>query len=452
MAEQNDEGEQKADLDWLYRRGPEEAPDPLAGRPARVTSTFNRADVQRHEQEFLAERARRQAQQQARPAQVQPGGSAQYASRGQQPGGYGAANAVPRHAGSGPTGGGNGAPPRRPVPAPVPATQPPRRRRPRHPVRNFFRTFFIVLLAWLVYTVAVPVRAFASMPQVDWEPAAAGRPSQQPGTAILLVGSDSRENLTEAQKAALGTGDAEGQRTDTIMILYTPPWGGRSVLISVPRDSYVTIPGYGRNKINAAYSFGGAPLLTQTIEGATGLRMDGYMEIGFAGFADMIDAVKGVQVCLDEPMADPLANIDLPAGCQTLNGDNALGYVRHRYGDPEGDLGRAKRQREVIAKVGKKVMSPTTVANPVRWWNVNEALSKAITRGKDMGPGVALGAGRGMVSVAGGKGLTLQVPVSNSSGWSDDGQSVVIWDSARASRMFGLLAQGDTKDMDQFAS
>ncbi|MCT2988938.1 LytR family transcriptional regulator, partial [Propionibacterium freudenreichii] len=279
-----------------------------------------------------------------------------------------------------------------------------------------------------------------------------GRPSQQPGTAILLVGSDSRENLTEAQKAALGTGDAEGQRTDTIMILYTPPWGGRSVLISVPRDSYVTIPGYGRNKINAAYSFGGAPLLTQTIEGATGLRMDGYMEIGFAGFADMIDAVKGVQVCLDEPMADPLANIDLPAGCQTLNGDNALGYVRHRYGDPEGDLGRAKRQREVIAKVGKKVMSPTTVANPVRWWNVNEALSKAITRGKDMGPGVALGAGRGMVSVAGGKGLTLQVPVSNSSGWSDDGQSVVIWDSARASRMFGLLAQGDTKDMDQFAS
>ncbi len=166
----------------------------------------------------------------------------------------------------------------------------------------------------------------------------------------------------------------------------------------------------------------------------------------------MIDAVKGVQVCLDEPMADPLANIDLPAGCQTLNGDNALGYVRHRYGDPEGDLGRAKRQREVIAKVGKKVMSPTTVANPVRWWNVNEALSKAITRGKDMGPGVALGAGRGMVSVAGGKGLTLQVPVSNSSGSSDDGQSVVIWDSARASRMFGLLAQGDTKDMDQFAS
>ncbi|MDK9332339.1 LytR family transcriptional regulator, partial [Propionibacterium freudenreichii] len=119
MAEQNDEGGQKADLDWLYRRGPEEAPDPLAGRPARVTSTFNRADVQRHEQEFLAERARRQAQQQARPAQAQPGGSAQYVSRGQQPGGYGAANAVSRHAGSGPTGGGNGAPPRRPVPAPV---------------------------------------------------------------------------------------------------------------------------------------------------------------------------------------------------------------------------------------------------------------------------------------------------------------------------------------------
>lgn len=425
MATRKDEGEQKADLDWLYRRGLQESPDPLADRQARVTNTFNRADVQRHEQEFLDER-RARADAQARQAQQ---------------------NRLAQQQSVQPA----AAPPQPPRPAALPAAEPPRPHK-RHRVRRTLRTLGILLLAWVLYTVFVPVRALATMDQIAWEPSSSTRPDAQPGTAILLVGSDSRDDLTEAEKAALGTGDAAGQRTDTIMILYTPTFGGRSVLISVPRDSYVSIPGYGQGKINAAYSYGGATLLTETVEAATGLRMDGYMEIGFAGFADIIDAVNGVDVCLDEAMVDPLANIDLPAGCQTLDGANALGYVRHRYGDPDGDLGRAARQRDVISKVGKKMLAPSTVINPVRWWQVNDSLSSALTRGEGMGPLVALGAARGLMGVATGDGLTLQVPISDPAGWSDDGQSVVIWDSAKASQMFGLLAEGETDDMDQFAS
>jgi len=213
----------------------------------------------------------------------------------------------------------------------------------------------------------------------------------------------------------------------------------------------VSIPGYGMGKINAAYSYGGPQLLTETVEQATGLRIDGYMEVGFAGFADIVDAVGGVDVCLDEPMADEKANIDLPAGCQTLGGSDALGYVRHRYGDAEGDLGRARRQREVISQIAGKLKSPSTVLNPVKWWRINMSMSGAISRGEDMGV-LTMGAmARGVLSVAGGSGTSLQVPLETAEGWSDDGQSVVIWDSERASAMFQELSEGDTSNIDQYA-
>ena len=112
-------------------------------------------------------------------------------------------------------------------------------------------------------------------------------------------------------------------------------------MVSIPRDSYVEIPGYGSDKINAAFVEGGAPLLAQTVEQATGLRMDHYAEIGFDGFAVMVDAVGGVTMCPAEPIDDPLAGINLPAGCQELDGRSALGYVRYachpaRRSGPDG--------------------------------------------------------------------------------------------------------------------
>ncbi len=125
------------------------------------------------------------------------------------------------------------------------------------------------------------------------------------------------------------------------------PGGGKPALISIPRDSYLEIPGEGRNKVNAAFAIGGPALLVATLEDATGLRIDGYVEIGFGGFASVVDSLGGVEMCLPKALADEKAHIDLPAGCQTLDGANALGYVRARYSDPRGDLGRAERQTTV---------------------------------------------------------------------------------------------------------
>lgn len=444
MAGSKDESGRREDLDWLYHRAPG---DETAQQGPPATNISNDADIRRREQAFLEQHRRRQADQASQAgsrqaASWQQGGWAQAGGQARQA----PARAVP------PT----RREPREPVapalPAPVTRRRGLRGPRRRRPVRRAVRVFLVLTLAWLLFTVFAPIHAWNSMKTIDWEPSYSGRVGKQPGTAILLVGSDSREGLSEEEEAELGTGEAEGQRTDSIMLLYTPPTG-ESVLISIPRDSYVTIPGYGRSKINAAYSYGGATLLTETVEEATGLRIDGFMEVGFAGFADIVDAVGGVDVCLDEPMSDEKANIDLPAGCQTLDGPNALGYVRHRYGDSEGDLGRARRQREVIAQIATKLKTPLTVLNPVRWWSINSAMGGAVSRGKGMGVITMAQMARGILSVSGGSGTSLQVPLETADGWSDDGtESVVIWDSDRASAMFQELSQGDTSNISQYAS
>ena len=104
------------------------------------------------------------------------------------------------------------------------------------------------------------------------------------------------------------------------MVLHMPSNGGRPVLISLPRDSYVPIPGHGYDKINAAYAYGGPRLLAETVQNVTGLRIDHFMSIGFGGFVRVVDAIGGVRLCLKAPLVDPAAGLHLHKGCQTLNG------------------------------------------------------------------------------------------------------------------------------------
>ena len=120
----------------------------------------------------------------------------------------------------------------------------------------------------------------------------------------------------------------------------------------------------------------------QTVEQNTGLRVDAYVEIGFGGFVNIIDALGGIEMCLPKAIKDQDSHLDLPKGCQNLDGTNALGYVRMRKADPRGDLGRVERQREMLAAVAKKAASPATVINPVRYWNLCNAATQAVTLGR----------------------------------------------------------------------
>lgn len=319
-------------------------------------------------------------------------------------------------------------------------------RRPRRP-RRWGRRIGIALLALVVYLVAVPVIAWSGLGHADYAPSG-DRPADQPGTLLLLAGSDSREGLTDQQRRDLGTGSEGGNVADTIMLLYMPP-SGRPALISVPRDSYLAIPGHGRNKINASFALGGPKLLTATVEQATGLRVDGFLELGFGGFVGIIDALGGIEQCPTYDIDDDWAHLSIKKGCQTMDGVTALKYVRMRHADPLGDLGRVQRQRGMVTAVAKKAMSPWVVLNPVTYWQLNRAGAAALTAGAGTGLLQIAPAALAFWSISRGDGLTLTVPVSDPDLDTPVG-SAVEWDKAKSARLFALIARGDAAGLDQF--
>ncbi|MDQ3827053.1 MAG: LCP family protein [Actinomycetota bacterium] len=222
-----------------------------------------------------------------------------------------------------------------------PAAAPRARRRPGRVVALACAIVVLAVLCLAVYIgrSIQPVDALADYP---------GRLAATAGTNWLIVGSDSRAGLTAQQEARLTTGDeaaAGGNRTDTIMLMHIPAFtsGGQVTLVSLPRDSSVPLAGHGRVKLNATFAFGGPTLLVKTVEQVTGLHIDHYAEIGFAGFASLVDDVGGVQMCPTEPINDPLAGLNIAAGCQVFDGPKALGYVRTRH-SPRGDLDRVVRR------------------------------------------------------------------------------------------------------------
>ncbi|MFC8502545.1 LCP family protein [Pedococcus sp. NPDC057267] len=295
----------------------------------------------------------------------------------------------------------------------------------------------VLVVAWVAFMVWVPFHAWGSVHRVDASPTGT-QPPQTKGYDYLLVGSDSRAGLTAAQKKALTTGSADGQRTDSIILVHVPSDGGKPAFISIPRDSFVPIPGHRSNKINAAYSMGGPKLLEETVEQATGLRLDGYVEIGFGGFAGVVDAVGGVDICVPFNMDDPHAGINLKKGCQTLNGPNALGYVRARYSDPRGDIGRAERQRQFLGAIMRKALTPSTVLVPTRYYNFSMAAGQGLTVDQDTSLQDVVRVLQAMRAISKGEGLSLVVPLS-SVNYPTYAGSAVKWDTPRAKKLFTML-------------
>jgi LCP family protein required for cell wall assembly len=321
-------------------------------------------------------------------------------------------------------------PPQQPS-GPPPRSRRPRKRRRIRPLRVVGALLLVMLLvvggtAWWVDSNINRIDALS-----DYE----GRIGNTSGTNWLLVGSDSRAGMSaeDGERYAAGDLSEGGARTDTIIVVHVPTFGGKPTMVSIPRDSYVPIPGYGEGKINSAFAFGGPQLLQQTVEGATGMRMDHYMEIGFGGFGKIVDAVGGVELCPDEPIDDPMAGLNVEAGCQEMDGPTALGYVRTRYTSANGDLDRVERQREFLGAVVSKVGSFGTLVNPFRVFPLVNAFSDALT--VDEGDHVWHLARLALGMVRGADQQT--VPVG---GFADtDAGSVVLWDDAAAEDLFSGL-------------
>ncbi|WP_078972890.1 LCP family protein [Streptomyces sp. MMG1533] len=273
------------------------------------------------------------------------------------------------------------------------------------------------------------------------------RPPQGKGTTYLIVGSDSRDGLSEQARKDLHTGSAGGGRTDSMMLLHTGAHG--TTMVSLPRDSWLTLPPYvdpdtgkhyrpSKNKLNAAYSLGGPRLLIRTIELNTGVRIDHYAEIGFAGFVGVVDAVGGVEMCLDRDIKDPKSGENLAKGCHNLNGTEALAFVRQRHQEAQGDLGRSRNQRKFLSALARKAAAPGTALDPFRTYPALSAGLDTLVVDKGMELPTLVSLFRAMSSVSGGHGKQLNVPVSDL-GFSTSKGSAVKWDTAKARRLFTEL-------------
>lgn len=315
------------------------------------------------------------------------------------------------------------------------------------------RRFALILLVLVLLFVGVGLGTWfwASSKITKVGPLAdyAGRPAQGVGTNWLVVGSDSRSNVTAQQKVQYHLGSDQGQRTDTIMLLHYG--AGGPDLVSIPRDSYVTIPGYtdpagrthgaSKNKVNAAYDFGGAPLLVQTVELATGVRIDHYLEIGFLGVVDVVDSVGGVHLCLGVPVKDGYSGADLPAGCQTLDGQQSLALIRSRYSLANSDISRMANQQKFVAGLVHSVLRPGVLLNPFTLYPFlsSSLASTAVDDGTGLSSLVELG--RHASPLADGKATAGTVPIANENHPVSGVGSTVQWDSAKARQVFAAIGQ-----------
>lgn len=293
-----------------------------------------------------------------------------------------------------------------------------------------------VLAVLLLLVVGFGIYLDTQMTRVDALPTYEGSASS--GTNWLIIGSDSRAGLSDTAAQQLSTGEVDGSRTDTMMLVHVGGFGGQTSLTSLPRDSILAIPGHGRGRLNSAYSIGGPQLLVQTVEQNADIEIDHYAEIGFEGFAGMVDAIGGVNMCLDQAIDDPKAGIDLPAGCQELDGPNALGFVRTRA-FPNADLQRIQNQRKFLSALISEASSPTVLFNPFRI--IPFANSAIATLTVDHGTHVwnLASLGFAMRSLSGGSGVTTTVPIDLSSSVSGG----VVWNKKKSGEFFDAIRNDD---------
>lgn len=280
------------------------------------------------------------------------------------------------------------------------------------------------------------VSAFENLDE-DRRPAKANNDSLN----FLLAGTDAARN--GQRTTGKGREGASG-RADTIMIVHLTADRKHAYLISIPRDSWVDIPGYGMNKINASFSLGGPALYIQTVEQLTGLRMDHYAAIDWAGFKALTNALGGVEMTFEEETI--LANGDtLPAGTQTLNGEEALLYVRDRKHLPNGDFDRAKRQQNFMRALMKQTMSRDTLTDIGKLNNVLNAIVSNLDVDKGFSNGEMRDLAKQLTGIRPSSVEFMTVPTDDPRTGMIEGQSVVFLDEEKLGSLFESVRKDKTQ-------
>jgi LCP family protein required for cell wall assembly len=273
-------------------------------------------------------------------------------------------------------------------------------------------------------------------------------------TTFLLVGSDARTGMTkkEMRRLHVGTQDTTaGRRADTMLLVQVSAERGAVRVVSLPRDSYVTIPAHTaqdgtevperRNKLNAAYAFGGPPLAVGTVERSTGVRVDHYLEIDFVGFVRLVDAVGGVDVCSPTRLRDRKAGLRLPKGTTQVDGETGLAYVRARNLDARADLGRVERQQRFLAAMASRVTSRDVLLDPRALIRFLDAALSAVRADHELTEGQMVELGTRLRHVSGGDISFRTVPVADPSYRSRTAGSVALWDETAATELFTAMRE-----------
>lgn len=283
-----------------------------------------------------------------------------------------------------------------------------------------------------------------------------GRPHGSKGMNFLLVGTDGRDGLGHGQKQLYHLGGTPCHCTDTIMLVHVSADRQRASIVSIPRDSYVRLPGARRGpvrgaaaaaaaavthpaKINEAYADGGPKLTVRTVEQMTGVHIDHYIEVDFVSFMKTVDVIGGVPVCTTTPLKDPFTGLDLPVGTTTLNGGQALQYVRSRHIDGAADLGRMQRQQRFLAQVIHRITSGDTLRDPVKLSSVAGTVLGSVRADQGLRPTDLIGLARGMKGFSPSSSEFVQVPLSNAGFYVPGVGSTVKWDERKAGRLWASI-------------
>ena len=343
-------------------------------------------------------------------------------------------------------------PPRRPLP------ESPRLRQPdRHAKRQRNLMFASGIMSVVVLLASGGAWAFTDYISGKLQKVDAGIEGHSgPSGAmnILLVGADRREGLTRKEQNELHLGHDAGQRTDTIMLMHVSKNHDSVSVVSLPRDSYVDIPGHGKNKINSAYSpqaykDGGAKLTVKTVEQNTGVQIDHYVEVNFLGVLKIVDALGGVEICTPTPLRDKASGINLSAGKHLLDGKQSLMYVRTRHTYANQDLGRVEAQQKFMSALLNKAISTGTLTNPARLTRFLNTSLAAVRADSGFTTQAIRQLAASMSGVSTDSVAFTTVPVGNANFNAPGVGSSVLWDKAQAGALFGKVKNDQPIAADQ---
>jgi LCP family protein required for cell wall assembly len=259
-----------------------------------------------------------------------------------------------------------------------------------------------------------------------------GTPSSGPVT-ILVAGIDSRSNLTRHQQLRLHVGYSVGENTDVLMVVHIPANHRHITVVSLPRDSWVTIPGHGMNKINAALALGGPALMVKTVEQTTGLTINDYVEVDFLGFVRVVNALGGVNICLPFAVDDHYSGLRMSAGRHHVDGVTALEFVRDRHSFALSDLQRIKDEQQLLSSMLAEATSAGVLSNPLELQRFLSAVTGSVTVDKGFNLIQLADELRG---VRGSDVTFTTVPLASINYMTPTGQSAVLWDSTAAAALF----------------